>query len=305
MRPLTTDPRAAAPDTRTQRAAKTAARKCPDTAVELVLVRHGETAYNAEGRLQGAAPPGPPLNAAGWAQAELVSSGPRRRRWHNVPSPAHPCRHGNQRRVPAARHARTPSPRRRPRPPARALALAPRLQLARALARAGGRAFDRVYSSDLRRAVQTAGVVAAALGVPPHRTHQHPGLRERDVGTQLAGLTRAEAPAAAPAAWAALGGGGEIPGGGESMTALEARVSAAREGVAARHPGAGAARSARAWRSRPQPPVQQPPAAWCCHWFPHAASLKCVAWCYALRMRCARAPCTWPPHCMHAARIQA
>jgi broad specificity phosphatase PhoE len=41
-------------------------------AVEFVLVRHGETDYNAEGRLQGAAPPGPPLNARGWAQAEAV-----------------------------------------------------------------------------------------------------------------------------------------------------------------------------------------------------------------------------------------
>jgi broad specificity phosphatase PhoE len=41
-------------------------------AVECVLVRHGETDYNREGRLQGALPPGPPLNGAGRAQAEAV-----------------------------------------------------------------------------------------------------------------------------------------------------------------------------------------------------------------------------------------
>lgn len=158
---------------------------------------------------------------------------------------------GGERRSPrapcgiASRLAESPARLAAPRAPARATnntrgTPARRPQLSRALARAGGRRFDRVYSSDLLRAVQTAGVLAAALDVPADRTHRHAGLRERDVGSHLAGLTRAEAPAAAPAAWAALGAGEPIPGGGESMAALETRLAAALEEVAARHPGAAA-----------------------------------------------------------------
>lgn len=40
---------------------------------ELILVRHGETAWNKEGRLQGQQEPGPPLNDLGFQQAALVS----------------------------------------------------------------------------------------------------------------------------------------------------------------------------------------------------------------------------------------
>jgi len=54
-----------------QRAAKISARMSA-AAVDFLLVRHGETAYNAEGRLQGATPPGPPLNDLGWRQARAV-----------------------------------------------------------------------------------------------------------------------------------------------------------------------------------------------------------------------------------------
>lgn len=53
-----------------QRAAKLAASMT--AACEFVLVRHGETAWNVERRLQGQQQPGPPLNELGWQQAALV-----------------------------------------------------------------------------------------------------------------------------------------------------------------------------------------------------------------------------------------
>lgn len=40
---------------------------------ELLLVRHGETQWNVEHRLQGQALPGPPLNPLGQAQAQAVA----------------------------------------------------------------------------------------------------------------------------------------------------------------------------------------------------------------------------------------
>jgi hypothetical protein len=113
-------------------------------------------------------------------------------------------------------------------------------QLGAALAAAGGRPFDRAYSSDLLRAAQTAAALAAAAGIPPDCVHQDQGLRERDVGGLLAGLTRAEAAVAQPAAWRALGSAdpaAPLPGGGESLDALRARVAAALERIAVRHPG--------------------------------------------------------------------
>lgn len=54
-----------------QRARKAAAqmkRPC-----EVVLLRHGETSWNREGRLQGQQEPGPPLTDLGVQQAQLVS----------------------------------------------------------------------------------------------------------------------------------------------------------------------------------------------------------------------------------------
>lgn len=54
-----------------QRAAKLAS-TMTGQATEFVLVRHGETDWNKERRLQGQSVPGPPLNALGCTQAELV-----------------------------------------------------------------------------------------------------------------------------------------------------------------------------------------------------------------------------------------
>ncbi|KAF8055827.1 phosphoglycerate mutase-like protein 4 [Scenedesmus sp. PABB004] len=146
---------------------------------ELVLVRHGETDWNVERRLQGQQAPGPPLNALGRGQAGVVAA-----------------------------------------------------ELARRFA--GG--VDAVWSSDLRRAVETAEPIAAALGVA---VQTHAGLRERHLG-DLQGLTYAEAPSAQPAAWEALqapGGAARILGGGESLDDLRARLRATLLHIAAAHPG--------------------------------------------------------------------
>jgi broad specificity phosphatase PhoE len=92
----------------------------------LLLVRHGETDWNRDGRYQGWADP--PLNETGREQARLLAE--------------------QLRAIP----------------------------------------FDAAYSSDLRRAHETAELVAAPHGVP---VVVDPGLREIDVGS-WSGLTRAE-----------------------------------------------------------------------------------------------------------------
>jgi probable phosphoglycerate mutase len=48
--------------------------KITGQACELVLVRHGETNFNVESRLQGQMYPGPPLNADGVKQAEALAA---------------------------------------------------------------------------------------------------------------------------------------------------------------------------------------------------------------------------------------
>jgi broad specificity phosphatase PhoE len=93
---------------------------------ELLLVRHGETDWNRDGRYQGHADP--PLNEAGRAQAH---------------------------------------------------------ELARRLAHVE---FDALYTSDLRRAAETAEIIVAGRNLP---LTTDPGLREIDVGS-WSGLTRAE-----------------------------------------------------------------------------------------------------------------
>jgi probable phosphoglycerate mutase len=96
-------------------------------AKRVLLVRHGESIWNAEGRWQGAADP--PLSDAGRAQAR---------------------------------------------------------DLAAQLRDAG---IDNVVASDLGRALETATIVADALGLPAPSVDA--GWRERDVG-EISGHTRAE-----------------------------------------------------------------------------------------------------------------
>jgi broad specificity phosphatase PhoE len=79
--------------------------------------------------------------------------------------------------------------------------------------------FDAVYSSDLRRAHETAEIVAAPHGVP---VVVDPGLREIDVGS-FSGLTRAQIAERFP--------DGERPD-GETREQHAARVLAAAERIA-------------------------------------------------------------------------
>lgn len=93
-------------------------------------------------------------------------------------------------------------------------------QLAEELA---GRALDAVYSSPLRRALDTAAIVGTQLG---HEPVAEPGLREIDVGA-WAGLSRAEVEARFPEGYRSWVGGGEGWDGGETYEAMSQRVLAA------------------------------------------------------------------------------
>jgi broad specificity phosphatase PhoE len=90
-----------------------------------------------------------------------------------------------------------------------------------------GEALDRVYSSDLARARDTARAVAEGRGL---EVIAHPGLRERHFGT-WEGLFDHEVlerfPEAATGPW----------GDGETTEEMNERVLAAVREIAARHPG--------------------------------------------------------------------
>jgi len=101
--------------------------------------------------------------------------------------------------------------------------------------------FDIVYSSPLRRAAATAGIIAHRLGVDPPTPV--PGIAERDVG-QWAGLTHAEIDARWPG-W--RGPPRRDPPGGETQSETVARLRKAlgwladdlggRRGIAVAHGG--------------------------------------------------------------------
>ena len=98
--------------------------------------------------------------------------------------------------------------------------------------------FDAVYSSDLRRAQETAEIVAGPHGVP---VIVDPGLREVNVGA-WSGLTRAEVERRFP--------DGERPG-GETREQHAGRVLAAAERIARAHPDRGSCSSHTAGRCGP------------------------------------------------------
>jgi broad specificity phosphatase PhoE len=138
---------------------------------ELLLVRHGETAWNAEQRFQGHADP--PLNDVGREQARALAD-----------------------------------------------------ELA-------AEQLDAIYTSDLRRASETAEIVAARLGIEVIRRRE---LREIDVG-DWQGLTWEEIEEQYPdgrSRWEEHGHGWE---GGETYEQLRERVVAALWEIAASHPG--------------------------------------------------------------------
>ncbi len=107
-------------------------------------------------------------------------------------------------------------------PPLNATGRAQARSLARQLRHAH---LDAVYASDLRRAHETAAIVAGPHGVP---VVADSGLREIDVGS-WSGLTRAELEAHFP--------GGERPD-GETREQHAGRVLGAVERIARDHPGA-------------------------------------------------------------------
>jgi probable phosphoglycerate mutase len=105
-------------------------------------------------------------------------------------------------------------------------------RLAAALARTP---FTAVYSSDLRRASETAEIVAAQLGLP---VHLDPRLREIDVGS-WAGFTLAELEVRFPEAVARWKQTGEHAWeDGESYEDMFTRAREAIAAIAARNDGA-------------------------------------------------------------------
>jgi broad specificity phosphatase PhoE len=96
-----------------------------------------------------------------------------------------------------------------------------RSQAAAAARRLVGERLTQVYSSDLKRAWETAQIIAAACGLDARADHS---LREVDVGN-WAGLTRAEAKERFPEAYARRRAGGTGWEGGETYEQMGARVS--------------------------------------------------------------------------------
>jgi broad specificity phosphatase PhoE len=94
-------------------------------------------------------------------------------------------------------------------------------------------ALDAVYSSPLRRALDTAAAVALRLGLQPVAVA---GLREVDVGGWT-GLTRTEVEERFPDAFARWLDGGDGWEDGESYAAMSDRVLGALLAIAADHPG--------------------------------------------------------------------
>jgi broad specificity phosphatase PhoE len=92
---------------------------------------------------------------------------------------------------------------------------------------------DAIYSSDLRRAQETAEVVGRAQGL---EVRTIPGLREVDVGS-WSGLTRAEAEQRYPEAYRRWLVGEEGWDDGETYEELSDRVLAAVWEITAAHPG--------------------------------------------------------------------
>jgi broad specificity phosphatase PhoE len=90
-----------------------------------------------------------------------------------------------------------------------------------------------VYSSDLRRAAQTAAIVAAARGL---RAEAQPDLREIDVG-EWSGLTFGEIEQRYPEGVRRHRAGGDGWERGEQHGVMQERVVSAVRRIAAEHPG--------------------------------------------------------------------
>jgi len=95
-----------------------------------------------------------------------------------------------------------------------------------------GRSVSTIYSSDLQRASETAGIVAESLGLPVRLDER---LREVDVG-EWSGLTTVEIEERFPGALARRRDGGSGWELGESYEAMGERVKAALLAIAGAHP---------------------------------------------------------------------
>ena len=109
-------------------------------------------------------------------------------------------------------------------------------QAARAAAALRAEPIAAVYSSDLARAHQTAGAIAAALGL---EVRSHTGLRERHFG-DFQGKTWTELELEEPEA--TLAWRTRVPdfapgGGGETLLQLRERIASTLNEIAARHSG--------------------------------------------------------------------
>ena len=138
----------------------------------MLLIRHGQSTWNREHRIQGQLDP--PLSEDGRRQAELLGH------------------------------------------------------------RLAGRKFAGFYSSDLKRAFETAQAVEAATGMQAEPT---PGLREIYLG-EWEGLRSEELAQRFPDAWARWkeDPDWDLAAGGEGAAPFETRVAAALDGILERHP---------------------------------------------------------------------
>ncbi|KAK9054083.1 hypothetical protein SSX86_025160 [Deinandra increscens subsp. villosa] len=154
-----------------------AERDCLDRSfTEIVIVRHGETEWNAEKRIQGHLDID--LNDVGRQQA---------------------------------------------------VAVAERLS--------GESKISAIYSSDLKRALETAETIASRCG--GLQVIQDPNLRERHLG-DLQGIVYGAAPTVKTKAYEALQSRGrdvEIPGGGESLNQLYKRCTDSLQTIGSKHRG--------------------------------------------------------------------
>jgi broad specificity phosphatase PhoE len=109
-----------------------------------------------------------------------------------------------------------------------------RQQAFSAAAQLAGGAFDALFSSDLCRALETATVIGAAIGLP---VIQDARLREIDQG-DWEGLLVEEIRLRYAAEWALRQGdaGSVRPPGGESVEEVAARVYSALDEIALRYP---------------------------------------------------------------------
>ncbi|KAI3428708.1 hypothetical protein D9Q98_007532 [Chlorella vulgaris] len=197
--------RAAAQDQ--QRSAK-ALKQMGGEECELVLVRHGETPWNVEHRLQGQLLPGPGLTERGRHQAEVLAKRLQHERFHRILSSDL----------------------------LRAVQTAELVAAAQQLAADG----DGTNGSSSKDSKAGNAAAAAGEGAAAAAVETDPSLRERCLGA-LQGLTLAQAAQQQPLAYAALHtrshSGAPPRGAPETLDELDARVTAALDSLAVQHPG--------------------------------------------------------------------